>query len=124
MPIFDARTWAAYRVSKAQREIALAQYERAIQTAFREVADALAVKGTVDEQLAAQRSLVEALSQTYRLAKKRYESGIDSYLGVLDAQRSLFEAQQGLTMLRLAKLANRVRLYAVLGGGADQPIAR
>lgn len=117
MPIFDARTWAAYRVSKAQREIALAQYERAIQTAFREVADALAVKGTVDERLAAQRSLVEALSKTYRLAEKRYETGIDSYLGVLDAQRSLFAAQQGLTMLRLAKLANRVRLYAVLGGG-------
>ena len=119
MPIFDARTWAAYRVSKAQREIALAQYERAIQTAFREVADALAVKGTVDERLAAQRSLVEALSQTYRLSKKRYESGIDSYLGVLDAQRSLFSAQEGLTMLRLAKLANRVRLYAVLGGGGE-----
>lgn len=117
MPIFDARTWAAYRVSKAQREIALAQYERAIQTAFREVADALAVKGTVDERLAAQRSLVEALSQTYRLSKKRYESGIDSYVGVLDAQRSLLAAQQGLTMLRLAKLASRVRLYAVLGGG-------
>jgi len=119
MPIFDARTWAAYRVSKAQRKIALAQYERAIQTAFREVADALAVKGTVDERLAAQRSLVEALSQTYRLSKKRYESGIDSYLGVLDAQRSLFAAQQGLTTLRLSKLANRVRLYAVLGGGGQ-----
>jgi len=119
MPIFDARTWAAYRVSKAQRKIALAQYERAIQTAFREVADALAVKGTVDERLAAQRSLVEALSKTYRLAEKRYETGIDSYLGVLDAQRSLLAAQQGLTMLRLAKLANRVRLYAVLGGGGQ-----
>ena len=119
MPIFDARTWAAYRVSKAQRKIALAQYERAIQTAFREVADALAVKGTVDERLAAQRSLVEALSQTYRLSKKRYESGIDSYLGVLDAQRSLLAAQQGLTTLRLAKLTNRVRLYAVLGGGGQ-----
>jgi len=119
MPIFDARTWAAYRVSKAQRQIALAQYERAIQAAFREVADSLAVKGTVDERLAAQQALVKALAETHRLARKRYENGIDSYLSVLDAQQSLFAAQQGLTSLRLLKLANRVWLYAVLGGGAE-----
>jgi len=116
-PIFDARTWAAYRVSKAQREIVLTQYEKTIQTAFREVADALAVKGTVDDQLSAQQSLVGAVEETYRLSTSRYTNGIDSYLSVLDAQRSLLAAQQGLTTLRLAKLANQVRLYAVLGGG-------
>jgi len=120
MPIFDARTWAAYRVSNAQRKIALTQYERAIQTAFREVTDTLAVRGTVDERLDAQQSLVAALAKTYHLSKKRYESGIDSYLDVLDAQRSLFASQQGLISLRLAKIANRVRLYTVLGGGGDQ----
>lgn len=119
VPVFDARTWAAYRVSKAQREIAVAQYEKAIQTAFKEVADALAVQGTVDQQVSAQQSLTDAVAETYRLADKRYEKGIDSYLGVLDAQRSLYAAQQGLISLRLAKLVNQVRLYSVLGGGSE-----
>jgi outer membrane protein, multidrug efflux system len=119
MPIFDARLWSALEAVKVEREIALAQYEKAIQTAFREVADALAVRGTVDRQLAAQQSLVEASSKTYRLSQARYTKGIDSYLNVLDAQRSLYAAQQGLVALRLTKLANQVRLYAVLGGGGQ-----
>jgi multidrug efflux system outer membrane protein len=119
LPVFDARTWAAYRVSQAQREIALTQYEKTIQTAFREVADALAVKGTIDQQLAAQQSLTDALADACRLSNQRYEKGIDSYLSVLDAQRSLYAAQQGLISIRLAKLANQIRLYAVLGGGAE-----
>jgi len=117
MPIFDARTWAAYRVSKAVQKIALTQYEKAIQTAFREVADALAVRGTVDQQVAAQQSIVNSTQKIYSLSNKRYTNGIDSYLSVLDAQRSLYGAQQGLTSLQLAKLANEVRFYAVLGGG-------
>jgi multidrug efflux system outer membrane protein len=121
MPIFDARAWAALRVSKTVREIALTQYEKVIQTAFREVADSLAVQGTVDRQVKAQQSLVNALVETYRLSKVRYTNGIDSYLGVLDAQRSLYAAMQGLIALRLAKIANQVGLYAVLGGGGDQP---
>ena len=119
MPIFDARTWAALRVSKADREIILTRYEKTIQTAFREVADALAVRGTIDRQVSAQQSLVDSVAETYRLSNKRYEKGIDSYLGVLDAQRSLYAAQQGLIVLRLAGLANQVRLYAVLGGGSE-----
>jgi len=119
MPIFDARTWAAYRVSKADREIVLTQYEKTIKTAFREVADTLAMQGTIDKQVAAQQALVNAVAATYRLSNERYTKGIDSYLSVLDAQRSHFAAQQGLVALRLAKLANRVRLYAVLGGGGD-----
>jgi len=119
LPIFDARTWAALRVSKTDRKIALTLYEKAIQTAFREVADALAVQGTIDRQLSAQQSLVNAVSETYRLSHKRYTKGIDSYLGVLDAQRSLYAAQQGLIAIRLAMLANQVRLYAVLGGGSE-----
>lgn len=117
MPIFDARTWSALKASKVQRQMAVVQYENAIQNAFREVADALAVQGTVDQELAAQQALVHAYAETYRLANSRYEKGIDSYLGVLDAQRSLFASQQVLVFLRLAKLENDVRLYAVLGGG-------
>jgi outer membrane protein, multidrug efflux system len=119
MPIFDARLWSALEAVKVEQEIALAQYEKAIQAAFREVADALAVRGTVDQQLAAQESLVNAYAQTYRLSQARYTRGIDNYLSVLDAQRSLYAAQQGLVTLRLARLANQVRLYAVLGGGSD-----
>jgi multidrug efflux system outer membrane protein len=120
MPIFDARLWPAYEATKVDQEIALAQYEKAIQTAFREVADALAVRGTVDQQLSAQQSLMDATAVTYRLSVIRYNRGIDSYLSVLDAQRSLYAAEQGLIAIRLARLANQVRLYAVLGGGSEQ----
>jgi multidrug efflux system outer membrane protein len=105
---------------KAQRELAVARYEKAVQAAFREVADALAARGTVAEQLAAQEALVAAVAETHRLADTRYAKGIDSFLGVLDAQRTLNAARQGLIALRLAKLVNRVRLYAVLGGGGDE----
>lgn len=117
MPIFDARTWFAYKVTKVDREIAVAQYEKSIQTAFREVADALAVKGTVDRQISAQQSLVDAFSVAYRLTLARYDKGIDSYLAVLDAQRSLYGAQKGLIALHLARLNNAVALYKALGGG-------
>lgn len=117
-PIFDARAWSALKAIKAERKIAVAQYEKAIQAAFREVADALAVRGTVEDQLSAQQSLVEAASVTYRLSNARYMKGIDSFLGVLDAQRSLYAAQQGLIAVRLTRFANQVRLYAVMGGGS------
>jgi outer membrane protein, multidrug efflux system len=119
MPVFDARLWSAVDAAKAENEIALVQYEKAVQTAFREVADALAVQGTIDERLAAQQTLVDAVSETYRLSDMRYNKGIDNYLSVLDAQRSLFSAQQELVMLKLEKTSNQVRLYAVLGGGAE-----
>jgi outer membrane protein, multidrug efflux system len=119
LPIFDARTWWALKATKVDGEIAVAQYKNSIQTAFKEVADALAMRGTVDDQLAAQQSLVNASSETYRLSNVRYLKGIDSFLGVLDSQRSLYEAQQGLITVHLLRLANLVRLYAVLGGGAD-----
>jgi len=118
MPIFDVRTWAALRVSKTDQKIVLTQYEKAIQTAFKEVADALAVQGTINQQVSAQQSLVNATEKTYHLSNKRYTIGIDGYLSVLDAQRSLYVQQQVLIALRLAGLANQVRLYAVLGGGS------
>ncbi len=118
LPIFDAGSRRAnLRAVQADRDIFLAQYEKAIQVAFREVVDALAQRGTVGEQIAAQESLVEASKDTYRLSDARYTKGIDSYLGVLDAQRSLYAAQQGLIALRLARLTNLVTLYKVLGGG-------
>jgi multidrug efflux system outer membrane protein len=119
LPIFDAGSrWASLDAAKADREITLAQYEKAIQAAFREVADALSQRGTLGDQLEAQQSLVDASAEGYRLSDARYTRGIDSYLRVLDAQRSLYGAQQGLIAIRLARLTNLVTLYKVLGGGA------
>lgn len=119
LPIFDAgRNRANLQVAQADRDIAVARYEQAIQKAFREVADALARRGTIDEQLAAQQALSAATGESYRLAQLRFEKGIDSYLVVLISQRSLYLAQQGLIGARLARLDNQVTLYKVLGGGA------
>jgi multidrug efflux system outer membrane protein len=118
MPIFDARTWFAYDVAKIEKEISITQYEKSIQTAFREVADALAEKGMISQRIEAQQSLVDAFAVTYRLSEARYNKGIDSYLAVLDAQRSLYSAQQGLIMLRLIQSSNLITLYKTLGGGA------
>ena len=119
VPIFDARVWSAYRVSKVQREIAITQYEKAIQNAFRETADALALCKNISEQLDAQKDLVEATEKTYSLARIRYEEGTDNYLSVLDAQRSMFSAQQELISLKLAEHSSRLQLYAALGGGVQ-----
>jgi len=119
LPIFDTRTWAAFRFSKVDREIALTKYEKAIQTAFREVADTLVIQSSVDEQISAQESMVNALSETYRLSLERYNKGVDSYFSVLNAQRDLYGAEQVLITFQLAKLASQVRLFAVLGGGCE-----
>ena len=106
-------------IVSAVAEAYLAQYEKAIQTAFREVADALAGQRTLADVVSAQLSLVEAARATYHLAGRRYAKGVDSYLGVLDAQRTLYSAELVLVFLRLAERANQVRLYGVLGGGAS-----
>jgi multidrug efflux system outer membrane protein len=118
LPIFAPRTWAELRVSKVDRELAVANYERAIQAAFRDVADALARYGTIDGQVQAQESLVDATRATYRLSTARYDKGIDIYLNVLDAQRSMFAAELELIATRFLKYNNQVNLYAALGGGS------
>ncbi len=118
LPIFDMGARRAnLKVANTDRDIYLAQYEKAIQSAFREVADALAQRGTLNDQFTAQESLTQALRTTYTLATARYKAGIDSYLSVLDAQRSLYAAEQGLIALRRARYGNLVTLYKVLGGG-------
>jgi multidrug efflux system outer membrane protein len=106
-------------LAKAQRDVDVAQYEKAIQTAFREVADALAQRGTIETQMAAQEALSEADRQSLDLATARYQRGADTYLNVLIAQRSYYAAQQTLTTTRLARSLNLVTLYGVLGGGLD-----
>lgn len=118
LPIFDGGSNRAnLKVAEVDRDIMIARYEQAIQTAFREVADALAQRGTIDEQLAAQQSLTDATAERYSLSQARFEKGVDSHLNVLDSQRSLYGAQQGLISVRLSRLANLVTLYKVLGGG-------
>lgn len=118
LPVFDAgRNRANLQAAEAARDIAVAQYERAIQTAFREVADALAGRTTLAEQLQAQQDQATAEAERLRLAELRYRNGVASFLDVLDAQRSLFSTQQALAQTRLALLQNRVALYAALGGG-------
>ncbi len=121
VPIFQGGANVAnLQAAEVDRDIAVAQYEKAIQTAFREVADALAQHGTIDEQLEAQQSLTDATAESYRLSSARYEKGVDSYLNVLDSQRSMYGAQQNLITVRLSRLNNLVTLYKVLGGGAKE----
>jgi multidrug efflux system outer membrane protein len=121
LPIFDfGRREANLESAKVQREIGVAQYERSIQTAFREVSDALAAQGTLEEQLEAQSSLVDATQSSYDLSILRYNRGLDSFLSALDSQRSLYAAQQDLINARLSQLTNLVTLYKVLGGGAPK----
>ncbi len=118
IPIFNAgRNKANLEVAKVNQKIAAAEYEKAIQTAFREVADQLAAKGTFTDQLTAQKALAESARSVYQLSNERYRHGVSSYLEVLDAQRSLFAAEQGVISVRQQYLNNLVTLYKVLGGG-------
>ena len=117
-PLFASGSlFANLKVSKVDREIAVAQYEKAIQVAFAEVSDALTLRTTLVAQREAQEALVVALQETWRLSDARYQAGIDGYLGVLVAQQALYAAQRGEVGVRLAEQANLVTLYKVLGGG-------
>jgi outer membrane protein, multidrug efflux system len=118
VPIFaGGANVANLDLSKIEKNINIAQYEKTLQTAFREVDDALAARATLDDELAAQRALLEDASETYHLAEIRFRSGVDSFLPVLDAQRSLYSAQQGVVSLELLRLQNMATLYKALGGG-------
>jgi len=118
LPLFDGGVNRAnLRIAQADRDIAVARYEKSIQSAFREVADALAVRSTVDQRLSAQQALVEAAATSFRIHDARYRQGADSYLDTLVSQRALYSAQQSLITARLAKSSNAVTLYKVLGGG-------
>ena len=117
LPIFDAgRNRAALQVAQANQDMALAQYDKTVQTAFREVADALADRATLGDRLQAQQSLRDASQRVFDLSNSRFKAGVDNYLTVLDAQRSLYSAQQTLISLVLAEQVNRITLFKVLGG--------
>ncbi|WP_176594835.1 efflux transporter outer membrane subunit [Sphingobium sp. EM0848] len=115
LPIFGGAARGNLDYSKAQRDLYLAQYEKAIQTAFQEVSDALAREGTIDGQQAAQQRLVLANQRSYALADQRYRAGIDTFLNSLTSQRSLYSAQQSAIVTNLALVQNRILLYRVIG---------
>jgi len=124
-PIFDrGRNQANLALAQVQRDIALAQYERAVQASFRDVADALAGRATLGEQLRATRAQAEAENARYGLAELRFRNGVSSSLELLDAQRSLFATEQAVVQTRLALLQNRVAVYRALGGGWGEPTVR
>ncbi|UCU99605.1 efflux transporter outer membrane subunit [Acidovorax radicis] len=125
LPLFDAgRNQANLDISKAGRGIAVAQYEKAIQTAFREVSDALTGQATLEAQAQAQQQQAQSEAARLKLADLRYRNGVASYLDLLDAQRSLFTTQQAVVQVRLAQLQNQVLLYKALGGGAPETDTR
>jgi multidrug efflux system outer membrane protein len=118
VPIFEGgRLRAGLDAANVDRDIALAQYEDAIQTGFREAADALALTATLADQRLAQQALVDAATEADRLSQARYAAGRDSYLVLLESQRTLYIARQALITTRLAEQSNRITLYKVLGGG-------
>lgn len=117
LPIFEGgRLRAGVQVAEANQRIALSQYEKAVQTAFKEVADALADRAQWGERLGAQTGMVLATQKAFDLSEARFQAGVDNYLTVLDAQRSLYAAQQTLISLRLSEQINRVTLWKALGG--------
>lgn len=118
LPIFNwGRNQANLDVAKLNTSIEVANYQKAIQVAFREVSDALVARASLDTQLKAESLLVDANQRSYRLAEKRYQEGVDTYLNTLDAQRSLYNAQQTLVQTKLSRINNLVALYKALGGG-------
>jgi multidrug efflux system outer membrane protein len=118
MPIFDGgKLQGSLDLSQVQKDSSVAQYEKAIQTAFREVGDGLAARGTYGDQIAAQERYVDAAQRYLELSELRFKTGVDSYLNVLTAQTNLYSAQQTLVSTRLARLTNLVDLYRILGGG-------
>ena len=120
LPIFTGGANVSnLKAAQAKQRKAVADYELAVQSAFRDVADALALEGTVGDELKATEDLADAAAKSFALATQRYESGADSYLTVLDSQRSNFSAQRSLISAQLARAQSAVMLYKALGGGSQ-----
>jgi multidrug efflux system outer membrane protein len=124
LPIFDAgRNQGNLDLAKVRKNLAIADYEKTIQTAFREVSDALVARATLEEQIDAQSRFLDAQAERLKLSDLRYQNGVASSLDVLDAQRELFNAQQALVQARLLRLTNAIDLYRSLGGGLNETTA-
>jgi multidrug efflux system outer membrane protein len=122
LPIFDnGRNKASLNLAEIRSNMAITDYEKTIQVAFREVADALSARATLTEEIEAQTAFRNAQAERLTLARARYENGISSYLDLLDAERELFTAEQALVQSQLLRLTNAVDLYRSLGGGFSEP---
>ncbi|PKO53338.1 MAG: RND transporter, partial [Betaproteobacteria bacterium HGW-Betaproteobacteria-2] len=120
LPIFDAgRNRASLNLAEVRRDLAVTNYEKTIQTAFREVADALAARQWLQQQIVSQQQTLDSQAERARLVKLRYDSGATSYFEVLDAERDLLTAEQQLVQTRRALLSSQIGLYAALGGGSQ-----
>jgi outer membrane protein, multidrug efflux system len=118
LPIFDTgKNFANLKGARVRKQMYVAQYEKAIQSAFRDVADALVARRALNDEIEAGRLLVKAEEQRYKLADLRYRNGVDNYLTVLTAQQSLYSARQNLIQSQYTRLANSISLYKALGGG-------
>lgn len=118
IPIFDWGTRKSnVKISEIDQQLSLAEYEKSIQTAFREVNDVLATRQFIEDRLSSQNQLVKATKMTYKLSNARFKAGIDSFLPVLDSQRASYAAEQSLLALEQINLNNQIELYKVLGGG-------
>jgi outer membrane protein, multidrug efflux system len=121
LPIFaGGANRANLDLSKVEKNVSIAQYEKSLQSAFREVDDALSARQTLNDQLVAQRALLDDATESYNLAELRFRNGVDSFLPVLDAQRVLYAAQQSVVSLQLLRLQNMATLYKALGGGLKE----
>ena len=121
LPIFAAGANAAsLDLSKIEKDVNVATYQKTVLSAFQEIADALAARGTLDREIAADQALADAASVAYKLSQLRFDNGVDNYLSVLDSQRSLYSAQQTLINTKLSRLQNLVTLYKALGGGVSE----
>jgi multidrug efflux system outer membrane protein len=124
LPIFDAgRNRANLNLTEVRKNIEIANYEKTIQTAFREVADALVARSLLDEQAKAQEAVQNAQAERLKLADARYKNGIDSSLTLLDAERDFFSAELDTVQVRLLRLTNAIDLYRALGGGLIETTA-
>jgi multidrug efflux system outer membrane protein len=120
LPLFDGgRLRADLDYSRASRDAAVATYQKTIQTAFREVADALAQRGTIDERIAVQTARANAAEAAAKLSDARYRAGVQSFLPLLDAQRTAYATEQQLATTRFNRSSNSIELYRSLGGGLN-----
>ncbi|GGM00913.1 adeC/adeK/oprM family multidrug efflux complex outer membrane factor [Streptomyces cinereus] len=123
LPIFDAGLRKAnYQVSEIEQQQALNTYEKAIQTAFKEVNDVFANRATLNQQLAAYNQSLAANQKYYQIVQARFKAGLDNYLGVLDAQRSIYSSQQSILNTKQSQLLSQIQLYQVLGGGVSRDV--
>lgn len=122
LPIFNKNLSVQHEVAEIEEKLALTTYEKSIQTAFKEVNDVLATRATINQQISAYQNMIQANNETYGIANARFKAGLDNYLGVLDALRNQYNAEQNLLTAKQTLINSQIELYQVLGGGANRDV--